>query len=129
MCRDCCASWRCIANAWGARNSGSAHCTWVAARPRSFRPRELDRLLDGLLQDWMSRQAQTLAVEVDPRVTTREQLAVLRRHGFNRISIGVQDFDPRVLDIVNRAQTDASQVQRRGRCGAHAGLFHTSAST
>ena len=47
-------------------------------------------------------------MEVDPRVTTREQLAVLRRHGFNRISIGVQDFDPRVLDIVNRPQEEAA---------------------
>jgi oxygen-independent coproporphyrinogen-3 oxidase len=36
---------------------------------------------------------------------------VLRRHGFNRLSLGVQDFDPRVQDIVNRVQ-DESQVRR-----------------
>ena len=68
---------------------------------------ELDLLLDGLLQRLEILPAATLTVEVDPRVTTREQLLVLRRHGFNRISIGVQDFDPRVLDIVNRPQEEA----------------------
>jgi oxygen-independent coproporphyrinogen III oxidase len=67
---------------------------------------EMDRLLDGLLQGMNVSPAATLTVEVDPRVTTHEQLVVLRRHGFNRISIGVQDFDARVLDIVNRPQEE-----------------------
>ncbi|MES2855935.1 MAG: radical SAM protein, partial [Bdellovibrionota bacterium] len=34
------------------------------------------------------------ALEVDPRRTTREQLAVLRDLGFSRVSMGVQDFNP-----------------------------------
>jgi oxygen-independent coproporphyrinogen-3 oxidase len=45
------------------------------------------------------------AIEADPRNTTREQLVVLRRHGFTRLSLGVQDFDPRVQEIVNRVQS------------------------
>ena len=65
----------------------------------------LDRLLDGLLQDARRGDGADFAIEADPRHTTREQLAVLRRHGFNRLSIGVQDFDTRVLEIVNRGQT------------------------
>jgi oxygen-independent coproporphyrinogen-3 oxidase len=71
----------------------------------------LDALLDGLLQHCTTGADADLAIEVDPRNTTREQLQVLRRHGFNRLSIGVQDFDARVLEIVNRMQT-AVQVQR-----------------
>ena len=71
---------------------------------------ELERLSSGLMERLEVAPGAVMTVEVDPRVTTREQLAVLRRHGFNRISIGVQDFDPRVLDIVNRAQ-DESQVR------------------
>jgi oxygen-independent coproporphyrinogen-3 oxidase len=43
-------------------------------------------------------------VEIDPRVTTPEHLAVLRRRGFNRVSMGVQDFDPEVQELVNRVQ-------------------------
>ena len=44
------------------------------------------------------------AIEVDPRRTTREQLQVLKSFGFNRISLGVQDFDPEVQRLVNRIQ-------------------------
>ena len=71
---------------------------------------ELDRLLDGMMRRVEFVPGVTATVEVDPRVTTHEQLVLLRRHGFNRISIGVQDLDPRVLDIVNRPQ-EASQVR------------------
>ena len=44
------------------------------------------------------------AIEVDPRVTTVEQLDLLRRLGFNRLSMGVQDFTPAVQAAVNRVQ-------------------------
>ncbi|HZT82683.1 MAG TPA: oxygen-independent coproporphyrinogen III oxidase [Gemmataceae bacterium] len=44
------------------------------------------------------------AVEIDPRITSREQLEVLRGLGFNRVSLGVQDFDPRVQRAVHRTQ-------------------------
>lgn len=45
-----------------------------------------------------------MAIEVDPRVTTREQLDVLRELGFNRISFGVQDLDARVQAAIDREQ-------------------------
>ncbi len=44
------------------------------------------------------------SIEVDPRRTTREQLATLREFGFNRVSMGVQDFNPEVQRLVNRIQ-------------------------
>lgn len=68
---------------------------------------ELDRLLDHLLADATGAPDADFALEADPRNTTREQLALLARHGFRRIVIGVQDFDERVLQIVNRMQTEA----------------------
>jgi oxygen-independent coproporphyrinogen III oxidase len=74
--------------------------------PTYLPPGALDRLLDGLLQDARRSADADFAIEADPRNTTHEQLAVLRRHGFNRLSIGVQDFDMRVLEIVNRGQTE-----------------------
>jgi oxygen-independent coproporphyrinogen-3 oxidase len=46
-----------------------------------------------------------LAVEVDPVVTRPSQLALLRELGWNRLSMGVQDFEPAVQDAVNRRQT------------------------
>jgi oxygen-independent coproporphyrinogen-3 oxidase len=47
------------------------------------------------------------SIEVDPRTVTRERVHKLRRQGFNRISFGVQDFDPEVQKAVNRVQPEA----------------------
>ena len=44
------------------------------------------------------------SVEVDPRITTREHLEALYLLGFQRVSMGVQDFDPEVQRLVNRIQ-------------------------
>ncbi|MCC7460946.1 MAG: oxygen-independent coproporphyrinogen III oxidase [Gammaproteobacteria bacterium] len=68
---------------------------------------ELDQLLGGILGAATLRGDAVLGVEVDPRVTTCEQLELMARHGFNRVSLGVQDFDPKVQAIVNRVQSEA----------------------
>jgi len=47
------------------------------------------------------------AIEIDPRVTTRAQITLLRRLGFNRLSFGVQDFSPAVQEAIQRHQTEA----------------------
>ncbi len=47
------------------------------------------------------------SIEIDPREVEPETLAVLRGLGFNRLSLGVQDFDPRVQRAVNRIQSEA----------------------
>lgn len=45
-----------------------------------------------------------ISIEIDPRVTTEQHLATLRRLGFNRISMGVQDFEAEVQRHVHRVQ-------------------------
>jgi oxygen-independent coproporphyrinogen-3 oxidase len=67
---------------------------------------ELEALLAGLFRRVRARAGASASIEVDPRVTTYAQLQVLARYGFRRISLGVQDFDPRVQDIVNRVQSE-----------------------
>jgi oxygen-independent coproporphyrinogen-3 oxidase len=47
-----------------------------------------------------------VAIEVDPRVTTHEHIDALRDFGFNRLSMGVQDFTPEVQAILNRYQDE-----------------------
>ncbi|HET9370484.1 MAG TPA: radical SAM protein, partial [Vicinamibacterales bacterium] len=65
----------------------------------------LDRLLGGIAARLGSRADDFEgSIEVDPRVTTRPQLEVLRRHGFSRVSLGVQDVDEGVQKLVNRIQ-------------------------
>lgn len=57
-----------------------------------------------------------IALEVDPRVTSREQLAALRGMGFNRISMGVQDLDPGVQEAIGRGQTTAQTRELFDTC-------------
>lgn len=47
------------------------------------------------------------SIEIDPREASPETLATLRDIGFNRISLGVQDFDSKVQQAVNRVQSEA----------------------
>lgn len=46
-----------------------------------------------------------ISIEIDPRVTSREQLKLLKHLGFNRISLGVQDFNEQVQKHVHRQQS------------------------
>lgn len=46
------------------------------------------------------------SLEIDPRTVDREKISLLRELGFNRISLGIQDFDPRVQQAVNRIQSE-----------------------
>ncbi len=46
------------------------------------------------------------SIEIDPREVTEDSIALLRRLGFNRLSMGVQDFNPTVQKAVNRIQSE-----------------------
>lgn len=61
----------------------------------------LKPILDSVKKDPHSFEA---SIEVDPRRTSREQLEALHKLGFNRVSMGVQDFNPEVQRLVNRIQ-------------------------
>lgn len=47
------------------------------------------------------------SIEVDPREANADTIALLREIGFNRLSLGLQDFNPEVQKAVNRIQTEA----------------------
>ncbi len=72
---------------------------------------ELDYLFGQLTKRITRTDNAEFSIEVDPRVTSQEQMRVLAHHGFSRISLGVQDFDPKVQDIVNRVQS-VDQVKK-----------------
>lgn len=50
------------------------------------------------------------SIEIDPREADAETIRLLREIGFNRISMGVQDFDERVQKAVNRIQSEAETL-------------------
>ena len=47
------------------------------------------------------------SIEIDPRTVSRERMLSLRRQGFNRISLGVHDYDAGVQQAINRVQSEA----------------------
>ena len=73
--------------------------------PTFLSPAELTTLLSGILEHCEVTSNYEFSIEVDPRVTTREHLEVLKQFHFKRISLGIQDFDPKVQDIVHRIQS------------------------
>ncbi len=77
---------------------------WGGGTPTYLTPKQADALAAHLLDAFRPAPGAEISVEVDPRVTTAEHLAALRRHGWNRVSMGVQDFDPEVQELVNRVQ-------------------------
>lgn len=50
------------------------------------------------------------SIEIDPREADAETISVLREIGFNRISLGVQDFNPQVQKAVNRIQSEEETI-------------------
>jgi len=61
------------------------------------------------LQRWFrfaDDQVGEYSIEVDPRTVSAERIVSLRRQGFNRLSLGVQDFDATVQKAVNRVQPE-----------------------
>ncbi|GHB13516.1 oxygen-independent coproporphyrinogen III oxidase [Modicisalibacter luteus] len=80
--------------------------------PTYFTNEQLAELMEALRQAFRfdTRSAHEFSVEVDPRTVTPNRIHDLRRLGFNRLSFGVQDFDPDVQAAVNRIQSE-SQVR------------------
>lgn len=65
----------------------------------------LNQLFDQINQHFRVMPDAEIAVEVDPRVTSQEQLHTLVERGVNRVSLGVQDFNTTVQKAVNRMQS------------------------
>lgn len=79
--------------------------------PTFFSPKHLRQLVSGILDGCVLTDDAELGFEGHPRSTTAEHLQVLHGLGFRRVSIGIQDFDPRVQVVINRVQPFA-EVQR-----------------
>jgi oxygen-independent coproporphyrinogen-3 oxidase len=75
--------------------------------PNFLRPRELEELVESVRSHFrLSMNAdRDFSLELDPRFIEAGDVAAHARLGFNRASLGVQDFDPEVQNAVNRLQS------------------------
>ena len=78
---------------------------WGGGTPTFYPAHDLERLFHAISERFEFTPDAELGIEVDPRVTTSHQIASLRRLGFNRLSMGVQDFAPEVQRAVHRIQS------------------------
>ncbi len=84
---------------------------WGGGTPTHLSGGQMERVWGMITEHFEVAPEAEVSIEVHPPVTTREQLELLRRLGFNRISLGVQDLDPGVQDLIERWQT-VEQTER-----------------
>jgi oxygen-independent coproporphyrinogen III oxidase len=79
---------------------------WGGGTPTYLYPEEI-RDIGGYIKDRFDfSDTIEASVEIDPRGLTREHMEALREVGFNRTSFGVQDFNLKVQEAVNRIQSE-----------------------
>jgi oxygen-independent coproporphyrinogen-3 oxidase len=77
---------------------------WGGGTPTYLTPRQIEDLFGFAHDHFQFAPDAEIGIEVDPRVTSREHLEVLRKLGFNRLSMGIQDFHPLVQKTIHRIQ-------------------------
>jgi oxygen-independent coproporphyrinogen-3 oxidase len=78
---------------------------WGGGTPTYLSSDQIEELFTHIRNRFSIARDAEIGVEIDPRATTEEQCGVLKRLGFNRLSMGIQDFDPLVQKTVHRVQT------------------------
>lgn len=87
--------------------------------PTFYKAFELDEIVSYVkskFTNWSDKAE--ISCEIDPRFFNEEQMQVFKKHGFNRISFGVQDFDAKVQKEIHRIQpfnmtNDAVKLARK----------------
>jgi oxygen-independent coproporphyrinogen-3 oxidase len=77
---------------------------WGGGTPTYLTPAQIEDLFGFTREHFTFAPDAEIGIEVDPRVTSREHLETLRNLGFNRLSMGIQDFHPLVQKTINRVQ-------------------------
>ncbi len=86
----------------GGRSLRQVH--WGGGTPTYLSESQVTRIHRAMEDAFRVADDAEISMEIDPRVTTRSMLETLRGLGFNRISMGVQDFDEQVQQHVRRVQ-------------------------
>jgi oxygen-independent coproporphyrinogen-3 oxidase len=89
---------------WIDRRRPLVQLHWGGGTPTYLSEEQMERLFHFLTDRFKLAPGAEVAIEVDPRVTTPAQIELLHKLGFNRISLGVQDFDPQVQETIHRIQ-------------------------
>jgi oxygen-independent coproporphyrinogen-3 oxidase len=78
---------------------------WGGGTPTYLTPEQIEDLFGATRERFTFAADAEVGIEVDPRVTSRKHLETLRKLGFNRLSMGIQDFHADVQKAINRIQS------------------------
>ncbi len=84
---------------------------WGGGTPTHLTPEEILDMAGYIRRSFNIAPDAEMSVEIDPRELTQKHLGALRHVGFNRVSMGIQDFNPRVQHAVNRVQPEELSLQ------------------
>jgi oxygen-independent coproporphyrinogen III oxidase len=84
-----------------------AHLHFGGGTPSVLEAADLARIMARLRARFAQAPGSEIALEIDPRTVKSDFITALGELGFNRASLGVQDFDPRVQKAINREQSPA----------------------
>ncbi|MDJ0597377.1 MAG: oxygen-independent coproporphyrinogen III oxidase [Crocosphaera sp.] len=79
---------------------------WGGGTPNYLNQSQIDQLFNTLVKNFNIDKNAEISIEVNPRYLDRNFVFFLRKLGFNRISFGIQDFDPKVQKVINRIQPE-----------------------
>ncbi len=87
-----------------ARKQKSIQIQWGGGTPTYLSADDIERVFEKLRTHFDLQQDAELGMEIDPRTITQDKIKRLSALGVNRISFGVQDFDEKVQQAINRDQ-------------------------
>lgn len=84
-----------------------AHIHWGGGSPNILAADDIAALAAAQRRHFRTADEMEFAVEIDPRGLDEARVAAFARAGVTRVSLGVQDFDPKVQSAINRRQSFA----------------------
>lgn len=110
------------------RNVNQIH--WGGGTPNYLNQPQLDQLFTSLVNNFNIDKTAEISIEINPRYIDRNYIFFLKSLGFNRISFGIQDFNAKVQEAINRIQPESmlfnvmSWIREAGFEGANVDLIY-----
>ncbi len=84
---------------------------WGGGTPNYLDSEEIEEFMEEIKKRFDFSEDAEISIEIDPRFATDHQLETIKRVGFNRISMGLQDLDEKVQKAINRIQPYSLMVE------------------
>src|SRR3989338_5902847 len=103
-----------VANLIPTKSRGVVQAQFGGGSPNYLQPEELKEIVDTMRSLFTLLPDAELSIEMHPRTSTHAFCEMVAKLGFNRISLGVQDLDPKVQKLINRGQTSEQTEEMMG---------------